>query len=149
MVGIAGLRRREVVLARRVEEIFLGNQHLREPIKSQRLTHSTCVSALNLDLVFGGTKDSEPPATERVHSPTLLSLVFLPSSIQLAPTQPEGEQAKGSALPDWPSVPAEGEGPTCPRASQGCRHSCSRKKILKCVFSWVPLIRFRYQESDF
>lgn len=119
MVGIVGLRRREVVLGRWVEEIFLGNQNLREPIKSQRLTHSTCVSALNLDSVFGGTKDSVPSATGRVHSPTPLSPVFLPSSIQLAPTQPEGEQVMGSALPDWPSVPAEGEGPTCPRASQG------------------------------
>ena len=52
MVGIAGLIRREGVLGRRVEGIFLGSQNLGEPIKSERPAHSTCVSALNLDWIF-------------------------------------------------------------------------------------------------
>lgn len=52
MVGIAGLIRREGVLGRWAERVFLGNQNLREPIKSQGPSHSTCVSALNLDSIF-------------------------------------------------------------------------------------------------
>lgn len=44
MAGIAGPIRREGVIGRWVEEIFLGSQNLREPIKSQRPAHSTCVS---------------------------------------------------------------------------------------------------------
>lgn len=117
MVGIAGLIRREGVLGRWVEEIIF-RQNLREPIKSQRPAHSTCVSALNLDGIFGGTKDSVPPATGRAYSPSLLSLVILLSSIQLAETPLGEEQAARPASPDWPSVLAEGEGPAHPRASQ-------------------------------
>lgn len=52
------------------------------------------------------------PAIGRVPSTTLLSPVILPSSIQLAPIQPEGEQAASPALSDWPSVPAKEEGPS-------------------------------------
>lgn len=53
-----------------------------------------------------------PLATGRAPPPTLLSPVIPPSSIQLAPTQPEGEQAASPALSDWPSVLAKGEGPS-------------------------------------
>lgn len=44
MAGIVGLIRREGVIGRWVEEIFLGSQNLGEPITSQRPAHSTCVS---------------------------------------------------------------------------------------------------------
>ena len=149
MVGSAGLIRREGVLGRQVEGIFLGSQNLGEPIKSQRPAHSTCVSALNLDWIFWWHKRVSASCHWGVgtHSPTLLSPHIPPSSIQLAPALPE-EQAARPASPDWPSVPSEGEGPTCPRASQGCWCSCPGK-ILKPVFSWMSLIRCRCWWNDF
>lgn len=120
-----------------------------EPERTHQITGARplhlCVSFKFGFHFFGGTKDSMPPAMRRAPPPTLLSPLILPSSIQLAPTQPGGEQAASPALSDWPSVPAKGEGPS--RLSQsfpGLLTQLLQKEDFKvCVPMGATHIRFR------
>ena len=147
MVGIAGLIRREGVLGRRVEGIFLGSQNLGEPIKSERPAHSTCVSALNLDWIFWWHK--RVSASCHWGGPFSHSAISMYSAFQ----HPAGScsvwrTGSQNSLARLAICPSSGWGSRPSQGFPGLLMQLSQKD-LKPVFSRMPRIRCGCWWNDF